>query len=135
MSRPLLLACAVLGFSGVALGAFGSHGLKSALAGLPEAAVRLATWETGARYHLVHALAVGIAAILPRKQFRPMPRLAGAFFTVGVVLFSGSLYALALTNIREFGAVTPLGGLAFLGGWLCLGIAAFRRPSAVDADE
>ena len=118
--RGLLLVCAVLGFTGVACGALGAHAVK-ALG--PD---RLAWWETGARYHLYHALAVGLlAAIVPARA-----KLTAALFVIGVVLFSGSLYALALTGTLALGMVTPFGGLCFLAGWLSLGAAALPRGPA-----
>ena len=112
----LLRLCAVLGFSGVACGALGAHAVK-ALG--PEA---LDWWNTGARYHLVHALAVGlVAALQPRRA-----AISAGLFTAGVLLFSGSLYALALTHVKVLGMVTPVGGLAFLAGWGVL-FAGARR--------
>jgi uncharacterized membrane protein YgdD (TMEM256/DUF423 family) len=108
-----------LGFLGVACGALGAHAVKA----LGED--RLAWWETGARYHLIHALAVGLlAAIVPARA-----KLTAALFVAGVVLFSGSLYALALTGTRALGMVTPFGGLSFLAGWLVLGMAALSRSA------
>jgi uncharacterized membrane protein YgdD (TMEM256/DUF423 family) len=105
----LVLLCAILGFSGVAFGALGAHAVRSLG---PEA---LDWWDTGAKYHLVHALAVGLVAALKRRP------LAAWLFTAGVVLFSGSLYALALTGVKALGMVTPIGGLCFLAGWIALG--------------
>jgi uncharacterized membrane protein YgdD (TMEM256/DUF423 family) len=102
-----------IGLIGVATGAFGAHALADALT--PE---RLHTWETASRYQLVHAVAIGLVAAHPAR-----PRIAGALFVAGVVLFSGSLYALCLTDVGVLGAITPLGGLCFLGGWLALAIA------------
>jgi uncharacterized membrane protein YgdD (TMEM256/DUF423 family) len=84
---------------------------------------RLAWWETAARYHLVHALAVGVlAATLPARA-----RLSAALFVAGVVLFSGSLYLLALTGTLALGMITPFGGLSFLAGWALLGVSALSR--------
>lgn len=123
--RLSLLLAAVAGFSGVALGAFGAHGVKGRLAGKPDAEQRLAWWQTGAQYHLVHALAIGLSAV------RPSPTQAGSsiapwLFLLGIALFSGSLYTMTLTNVRKLGAVTPLGGLSFLAGWIALGVNALR---------
>jgi uncharacterized membrane protein YgdD (TMEM256/DUF423 family) len=120
----LLLAC-VAGFSGVALGAFGAHGLKGRLAGAADAEQRTTWWLTGAQYHLVHALAIGLAAI------RPSPAQGGSalapwLFLAGIALFSGSLYTMALTGIRKLGAITPLGGLSFLAGWTALAYHALK---------
>jgi uncharacterized membrane protein YgdD (TMEM256/DUF423 family) len=107
---------------GVALGAFGAHGLRSLVT--PE---RLAVFETGVRYQLIHA--VGILAAAWAVHVAPQaaaPRLAGALFAVGVLLFSGSLYVLVWTGVTTWGAVTPFGGLAFLAGWIAL--ASTRLP-------
>ena len=112
----LLRIGAILAGLGVAIGAFGAHGLKSFVT--PD---RLAVFETGVRYHLVHALAIlaaaGAAHLAPASAG---PRWAGALFAAGVLLFSGSLYALVLTGITTWGAVTPFGGVAFLAGWVAL---------------
>jgi uncharacterized membrane protein YgdD (TMEM256/DUF423 family) len=106
-----LRLAALTGFFAVALGAFGAHGLKSTL----EANGTLAVWQTGALYHLVHA--VVLLALALRDS---VARVPFALFGVGIVIFSGSLYLLALTNVKWLGAITPLGGLCLLGGWLAL---------------
>ena len=106
---------------GVALGAFGAHGLRSRVT--PE---MLAVFETGARYHMYHALALLAVGWAAARWTSPWVNAAGALFAAGIVLFSGSLYLLALTGTRAWGAVTPLGGLAFILGWACLGLAALR---------
>lgn len=118
----LLRLGAILGAVGVALGAFGAHGLRSIVT--PD---RLAVFETGVRYHLVHALAIVAAAWAAHAvhDTRP-PRIAGALFAAGVVLFSGSLYALVGTGVTAWGAVTPLGGLAFVAGWIALACTRLR---------
>jgi uncharacterized membrane protein YgdD (TMEM256/DUF423 family) len=113
-----LFIAAINGFIAVAAGAFGAHGLKGRLD-----ADALAIFETAARYQMYHALAIGLAATAPRNS---AAQLACAAFLTGIVLFSGSLYLLALTGARAFGFVTPLGGLAFLAGWLALAWAAVR---------
>jgi uncharacterized membrane protein YgdD (TMEM256/DUF423 family) len=113
---------AVLGFLGVALGAFGAHGLRTRLA--PEL---LTVFETGVRYQIYHAFAL-LATAWAAQAGDPGPaRWAGWCFLLGTVLFSGSLYTLSLTGIRRFGAVTPLGGLLFLAGWALLGVGLARR--------
>ena len=99
-------------FASVAAGAFGAHGLKARLT--PE---MLAVWETGARYMTYHALGLFVVAWLAQRR---TANAAGWFFLAGMALFSGSLFALALTGERRLGMVTPLGGLAFLAGWACL---------------
>jgi uncharacterized membrane protein YgdD (TMEM256/DUF423 family) len=101
----------VLGFLGVALGAFGAHLLKARLA--PDL---LAIWQTAVLYHLLHAVAL-LALALYGKASGADIRFGAAAFFIGVLVFSGSLYALSLTGIRVLGAITPLGGLAFLAGW------------------
>jgi uncharacterized membrane protein YgdD (TMEM256/DUF423 family) len=110
---------AVLGFLAVALGAFGAHALKARLT--PDL---LAIWQTGVLYHLIHALAL-LALALYARAAAPAPiTLPAAGFVLGIVLFSGSLYALALTGIRPLGAITPLGGLSFLFAWGWLAVKA-----------
>jgi uncharacterized membrane protein YgdD (TMEM256/DUF423 family) len=104
-------AGAVNGFVAVACGAFGAHALKRRLD-----TDRLAVFETGARYHMYHALALVAVSWLASTRGTAADT-AGAFFLAGIVLFSGSLYALALSGIRKLGAITPLGGLCFLLGW------------------
>ncbi len=105
----------------VALGAFGAHLLRGRLA-----AEALATFEVGARYHMYHALALLAVALVRVHWPGPATAAAGWLFVAGIVLFSGSLYGLALTGQRWLGAVTPLGGLAFLLGWAALLWAAAR---------
>lgn len=126
-SRPAVrfaVIAAVLGFLAVALGAFGAHGLESALKDLPDGAKRLAWWRTGVDYHFWHALLAAVLVALVGKL--PQRRLALSLGCVvaGVVLFSGSLYAMTLTGITALGMVTPIGGVAFLGAWAALGWAA-----------
>jgi uncharacterized membrane protein YgdD (TMEM256/DUF423 family) len=118
-ARGLLLAAALLGAAGVALGAFGAHGLRARLD-----ARALEIWETAVRYHLLHAVALLALALSPQA---PALRGPGWLFVAGIALFSGSLYALALGGPRALGPVTPLGGLAFLAGWLWLAKAALAR--------
>jgi uncharacterized membrane protein YgdD (TMEM256/DUF423 family) len=111
----------------VALGAFAAHGLKGHLT--PEL---LAVFETGARYQMYHALALCAAAWGWARWRHRLFGIAGGCFIAGIVLFSGSLYLLALTNARALGMITPLGGLAFLAGWACLALGAFRGNRAPD---
>jgi uncharacterized membrane protein YgdD (TMEM256/DUF423 family) len=120
MDKTFMFAGALLGGIGVAIGAFGAHGLRGRLS--PE---MLAVFETGVRYHMYHALAIlATAAVLPRIDGRAV-LVAGWSFIAGIVLFSGSLYALALSGVSTLGAITPLGGVAFLIGWISLAVAAF----------
>ncbi len=113
---------AVAAAIGVALGAFGAHGLKTRVA--PEL---LAIYETGVRYHLVHALGLLAAAWAADRWPGPWATLSGWLFLSGIVIFSGSLYLLALTGVRWLGAITPVGGVAFMAGWLSLALAALRK--------
>ena len=111
---------ALMGFVGVGLGAFGAHGLRGRLS--PE---MLGIFETGVRYQMYHAVALLVlAAMMPRIEGR-LVLIAGWSFTAGILIFSGSLYALALTGVTTLGAITPIGGVAFLAGWIALAIAAF----------
>ena len=113
----------ILGFLGVALGAFGAHALRSRLS-----AEMLAVFETGVRYHMYHTLAMLIvAAAIGHIGNARLLAAAGWSFFAGVLLFSGSLYALTLTGVAALGAVTPVGGLLFLIGWACLAIFAIAR--------
>ncbi|MBE0565431.1 MAG: DUF423 domain-containing protein, partial [Krumholzibacteria bacterium] len=117
--RMFMLLAGINGFLAVALGAFGAHGLKNRLSALPDGAQRLEWWQTAAHYHLAHALALGLVALLASRLATDaaLPRTAGWAFQLGILLFSGSLYAMTLTGIRALGAVTPVGGVALLVGW------------------
>lgn len=121
MERLGVLLGAVLAGVAVAAGAFGAHGLRGRLA--PD---MLAIFETGVRYQMYHALALLVVGLLASRAPTPTLTLAGWCFVAGVVIFSGSLYVLALTGTRWLGAITPLGGLAFLAGWALLAMAAWR---------
>jgi uncharacterized membrane protein YgdD (TMEM256/DUF423 family) len=119
MDRAFLVIGGLFGLLGVAAGAFGSHALRARLP-----AERLASFETAVRYQLWHAFALFVVVFL--RTIGPdaaSETAAGALFGVGVVIFSGSLYALALSGRRRWGAVTPLGGLCLLGGWVALIVA------------
>jgi uncharacterized membrane protein YgdD (TMEM256/DUF423 family) len=107
----------------VAAGAFGAHALRTRLS-----PAELSAFETGARYQMYHALALFICAALAERGWRLAPP-AGWLFVAGTVLFSGSLYAMALTGISLLGMITPLGGLAFIAGWVCLAWCAWPRSS------
>jgi uncharacterized membrane protein YgdD (TMEM256/DUF423 family) len=125
MERAFLTVGAVFGGLGVAAGAFAAHGLKSRLA--PDL---LAVFETGARYQLVHAVALLVVGVLATRVPHPAVAAAGWLFIVGVVVFSGSLYLLAVTGVRWLGAITPIGGVALIAGWLALawGVLRSRGP-------
>jgi uncharacterized membrane protein YgdD (TMEM256/DUF423 family) len=126
MAKLWLVLAGANGFLAVAAGAFGAHGLKKALAAAPDGAQRLDWWHTAAQYHLAHALALGlVAALAPHVAGRTAP-LAGWFFLAGLVLFSGSLYTMTLTGVRALGAVTPVGGVCLLAGWLAVCLSAWR---------
>src|SRR5215210_8928197 len=114
-SASAMRISAVVGFCAVALGAFGAHGLKELLE-------RLHTtdpWHTAALYHLVHSVVLLFVA-----SREPLPKAAWWLFFIGIVVFSGSLYLLAVTNLRWLGAITPLGGLCLLAGWRVLAFSA-----------
>ena len=121
MLRGFLMLAAFFGFTGVALGAFAAHGLKNRLS-----AEYLAIFHTGVTYQLVHTLALFGVALLAAHLPGRLVTWAGIAFVVGILLFSGSLYVLTLTGISKLGIITPFGGLAFLLGWLLLGLAAWR---------
>ena len=118
-SSFIVIAC-LLGLMAVALGAFGAHALSSSI---PES--RQATWATAVDYHMFHVLAMLALAAVFRGAQSPWVVRAQTSFVIGIALFSGSLYALVLLDIPALGAVTPFGGLCFLLGWLCAGLAAF----------
>lgn len=122
MSSIFLAIAAIFGGLSVASGAFASHALRAKLS---ERALEI--FETAVRYQMYHALALLLVALLINQaQFsQPSLLVAGWAFIIGIVIFSGSLYALSLTDIKVLGAITPLGGVAFIIGWVALAIAAF----------
>lgn len=123
----LLLSFAALnGFLAVLLGAFGAHALRGRLSALEDGARRLEWWNTATTYHLAHALALGLAALVVAQRGSSTATLAGWSFLGGIVLFSGSLYVMTLSGVRALGAVTPFGGLALLVGWALLFWSAVR---------
>ncbi len=115
---------ALAGALGVALGAFGAHGLKSRVE--PEL---LTVFETGVRYHMYHALALLAVGWAAGRWPGSGVEASGWLFACGIVIFSGSLYLMTLTGARWLGAITPIGGLAFIAGWTLLAISAFRGGS------
>ena len=123
MSRTFLLLGSINAFLAVALGAFGAHGLKHFAT---DASLQI--WATAAQYHFYHALALLLIGILVRDY--PRAIITGQFFLAGIVLFSGSLYLLALTQIKILGAITPLGGVCFLLGWLWLAKIFWQRTES-----
>ena len=122
MDRTFFALGSLLAGIAVAAAAFGAHALRARLS-----VADLATFETGARYQMYHALALLAVAWAVQQWPGPLPRAAGWLFVAGIVVFSGSLYTLVLTGQRWLGAVTPLGGVAFIVGWGCLVGAAMRR--------
>jgi uncharacterized membrane protein YgdD (TMEM256/DUF423 family) len=122
MDRTFFALGSLLAGIAVAAGAFGAHALRARLS-----PADLATFETGARYQMYHALALLAVAWAVQQWPGALPRAAGWLFVAGILIFSGSLYALVLSGQRWLGAVTPLGGVAFLAGWSCLLVAALRR--------
>ena len=127
-NRWLIVAAAIAGATGVAIGAFGAHGLATFLqtqgADAELVAKRLSQFDTGARYHLIHAVTLLSIAGIPTSNAK-LIRAVGVLFLAGILLFSGSLYLLVLTNTPWMGAITPLGGVCWIAAWVLL---AFCRP-------
>ncbi len=121
MERLFVIIGALSGAIGVGAGAFGAHALRAKLE--PR---MLEVFETGSRYQMYHALALIAAAFVVSRWPGSLANAAGWLFLAGTVLFSGSLYAMALTNVRALGAITPIGGVCFIAGWVCLAIAAAK---------
>jgi uncharacterized membrane protein YgdD (TMEM256/DUF423 family) len=130
MGRFFLLASSVFGFLAVALGAFGAHGLRNRWAALPDSQKRLEWWSTATTYQMFHVVALGMVAWLCFRQETLALKIAGFAFMAGITLFSGSLYTMALTGVRVLGAVTPLGGLAFLAAWASLFVSAWKMSAS-----
>ena len=127
MPKLFLLLAAINGFLSVALGAFAAHGLTSRLS-----AQLLSTFQTGVQYQMYHTLALlGVGVLSIHYPTSGALRSSGLLFQVGILIFSGSLYVLALSGIRWLGAITPLGGLAFLAGWALLAWFAWTQPLSV----
>ncbi|WJH34843.1 DUF423 domain-containing protein [Paenibacillus aurantius] len=121
--RTYLLWGSVLALLGVALGAFGAHALKDRLT-----EDMLAIYHTGVQYQMYHALGLlGIALLHDRLEAKKLVARAGLLLVIGVIIFSGSLYLLALSGIKVLGAITPIGGVAFIAGWACLAAAAWKE--------
>ena len=127
MAKFYLMAAALSGFIAVALGAFGAHGLKQHLS-----ADLLAVYQTGVQYHFYHTFALLAVGLL--MLYMPASgalRWSGILFIVGIAIFSGSLYVLSLTGVKWLGAITPLGGAAFLAAWLLLARAAWTGAGSL----
>ena len=125
-SSFIVIAC-LLGLVAVALGAFGAHALSSSIS-----ESRQATWATAVDYHMFHVLGMLALAAVSRGAQLPWIVRAQTSFVVGICLFSGSLYALVIFDVPALGAVTPFGGLCFMLGWLCAGLAAFASDDLGD---
>jgi uncharacterized membrane protein YgdD (TMEM256/DUF423 family) len=124
MKNTALIAAGVLGFLGVALGAFGAHALEEVL----KANAREETWDTAVFYHMIHAALLGvIGALANRANEGKWLKFATIATIVGIFIFSGSLYLLSLTNMKWLGAITPLGGLSFMAAWILLIIHATKN--------
>ena len=122
MDRIFFAIGCLSGFLGVGLGAFGAHALKTRLD-----TEMLAVFEVGVRYQMYHALAILAVAAAMTRLDGPLIKSAGWLFSAGIVLFSGSLYLLALTGVTIIGVMTPIGGLAFLAGWALVAWSTFHR--------
>jgi uncharacterized membrane protein YgdD (TMEM256/DUF423 family) len=125
MAKIYLIIAALNGFVAVALGAFGAHALKQKLS-----TDLLAIYQTGVQYHFYHTFALlAVALLMLQSPLSVALRWSALLFCIGIVIFSGSLYALSITGIRWLGAITPIGGLAFLVGWIMLAIAVWSWKS------
>lgn len=121
-SRALLLSAGTCGALFVALGAFGAHGLEGKLSDSA-----MATWDTAVRYHMAHSLLLlGLAVLAERFPTQRFFRMAGMLVLAGIIVFSGSLYILALSGIGWLGAVTPIGGVLFIAGWVLIAMGGWR---------
>ncbi len=122
MQKIFLIISGILGILAVGIGAFGAHALKSTLENTGKAEV----FETGVKYHFWHVLALLAVAILLDKYSSTLLYYSAWSFIAGIIIFSGSLYVLSLTGITKLGAITPLGGLAFIAGWVLLMIGVLK---------
>ncbi len=122
MDRLFIMLGALSAGLGVAAGAFGAHALRARVE--PRL---LEVFETGARYQMYHALALVAVGLVAARWSAPLLSASGWLFVAGTVLFSGSLYAMTFTGIRALGAITPLGGVCFIAGWICLAVVALRN--------
>lgn len=122
MSKTIIMSAAVFLALAVAIGAFGAHGLKSHLS-----AELLQTYKTGVEYHFYHALGLLLVGILAVSMPSEILKWSAILLGVGILLFSGSLYALAISGIKWLGAITPLGGISFIAGWVLLFIAVWKK--------
>jgi uncharacterized membrane protein YgdD (TMEM256/DUF423 family) len=122
MSKTILLAASVFLAMAVIIGAFGAHGLKSHLS-----AESLQTYKTGVEYHFYHALGILMIGVLAVYMPHVYLKWSAILLSAGIILFSGSLYVLAITGIKWLGAITPLGGLSFIAGWIILFVGVWKK--------
>ncbi|SMO88583.1 DUF423 domain-containing protein [Melghirimyces algeriensis] len=120
--KGFILLGAINMFLSIALGAFGAHGLEGKVSER-----MLANWQTGAQYHMIHALGLLFVGLLTTRINTPLVTSGGWLLLVGIILFSGSLYIMALTNITKLGMITPLGGVSFLIGWALIAVSAIKE--------
>lgn len=120
--KILLIIGAINGFIAVALGAFGAHGLEGKLT-----ESQLETWNTAVQYQMFHTIAILSVGLLLQKISATSLHWAGWMFLIGIIIFSGSLYIYSITSIKMFAMITPIGGVAFLIGWVLLAVAAFKQ--------
>lgn len=123
--RKMLILGAIFAGLAVGIGAFGAHALKETLGSY------LTTFETGVQYQMFHATAILIVGLLLGKIDSGLLRTTGYLFATGIILFSGSLYVLSITKVSILGAITPLGGVAFIAGWICFIIAVAKDKPAL----
>ena len=122
MNRTFVSLGSGLAFLAVALGAFGTHGLKDRLS-----TYSIDIWKTGVQYHMIHAVALILIGVLVSQNDTKAVRVAGWLMVGGIAIFSGSLYALAVTDVKVLGAITPLGGLCFLSSWATLAVTFGKK--------
>ena len=126
MGRRLVILGAFFGMVGVGMGAFGTH----ALAGILTTNGRQSVYDTAVQYQFIHTLALLFVSSAIRRWPSGLTQVAGILFVIGIVFFSGSLYVLAIFNLSIMGAVAPIGGIALILGWLCLGLTAWQNNIA-----
>ena len=120
---------AVFGLLAVAMGAFGAHGLKGALSEAADFELRLSWWDKAVRYQMWHAIVLLVVGFIHKTQPHKWLTWANISFIIGILVFSGTLYTMTLTNIRVLGAITPIGGLSLITGWAFLAVWAFSKSA------
>ena len=127
MFRTFLLLSSLSALFAVMIGAFGAHGLRASLS-----VEAMAIYQTGVNYHFWHALGIGLIALITlHHPDNPLLKWAGWLMFFGIVLFSGSLYLLAISGVRTFGMITPLGGTAFITAWFLVALFAYKLPKSI----